>query len=1138
MDDLKLLRDFATNHSESAFATVVGRYVNLVWSAAHRQVRDAALAEEISSAVFCVLARKAGSLPEGTVLAGWLLRTTRFVAVNALRREARRRQREEEAMNILLHQTTPEVAWQHISPLLDEGLAELGERDRDALALRFFEQRSFREVGQALGTTEDSAQKRVARAVERLRRFFERNGVGVPGTALAALLAERAVRAAPASVAASAGAAAGAVFITGATLPLLARGVLDTLTWLRWRALAWQGAAVSGTLAALVWLGGSLGRPKEATDPKQTALQAVRPRPVSNPVPAAALAAKRRIIDPAQALTLRVLDSASEAPLGNVAVTLVEVLEFSRRQTNEFSTDRSGLVLLPKPQGAPTNWNYRLEVARDGYVSKFISWSHAQGDAQADFPRAHTTRLERGTEIGGLVTGPLNEPVAGALVIFNVNSTSPFDAKERERLTWMGSYHTELTDIHGRWHCNHVPTNFGRIYYRLVHPDYQETTYYTEAPENSVLRKPSIPKADFAQQRAVMVMRPGIMVAGQVMNDAGRPLAGAKVTQDHFFAKRGANVLTDGNGRFQFRNAVLGKLTLTVAVAGHAPTNHTFTVQPANNELRYVLPAGRELRGRILDESGQPVSDARVYTGPSAHNTATIDWTGRSDSAGRFEWAEAPAYQESYIVRATGYEWQTNLALVADGTEQLVTLRRLGASLPSAMRFAGLVTDAQTGKLLDTFEVFTAQPRTYIGGSSRATNAPFEFGDLSLAATGSEGRYNFLLTGPLRRFVTEVRAEGYLPARMTNAGGSGASHTLNFALRPAVPIRGVVRSPTGQPISDATVVLAAQRAFLPLEEGGQLSLHNFKPQNGAFTHSTEQGEFRFNPHLAAQWLVAVHRTGFAELRLGEPRDAYTLELQPWGRIEGELRLGTNATAGLRVKLHSPQWVINPAHSVSPYQQTKTKTEGRFAFEFVPPGEHSISFVPDIPISVGLAPHSHTVRVAVQPGATAQVRLGGAGRTIVGRAVADGLGREVNWRQDVHRLTSIWEYPKEIASYPPSRDFDTREAWAAAVNQINARRSNYFNSPVGRDAQLRRREYVLLFQSDGSFRVDDVLPGTYDVYIGPRVTATNRYAMHGPVIGSVSKLVVVPEGGADSPTIDLGLLHLKASAKPTPAPKKD
>jgi RNA polymerase sigma factor (sigma-70 family) len=206
--DLDLLRRFARENSQDAFSEIVRRHLNLVYSAAVRQIRSPQLAEEIAQSVFADLARNAGKLKSDTILTAWLYAVTRRTAIDVIRKESRRQLREQIAMEMNTTNANEgsagvPPAWSEIEPFLDDAMAALDETGRSAILLRYFENKSLREVGEVLGASEDATQKRVSRAVERLREFFSKRNITIGASGLVVLISANAVQSAPIELAAT-----------------------------------------------------------------------------------------------------------------------------------------------------------------------------------------------------------------------------------------------------------------------------------------------------------------------------------------------------------------------------------------------------------------------------------------------------------------------------------------------------------------------------------------------------------------------------------------------------------------------------------------------------------------------------------------------------------------------------------------------------------------------------------------------------------------------------------------------------------------------------------------------------------------------------------------------------------------------
>ncbi|MDB6036821.1 MAG: mecR1 2, partial [Verrucomicrobiales bacterium] len=739
-----------------------------------------------------------------------------------------------------------------------------------------------------------------------------------------------------------------------------------------------------------------------------------------------------------------------------------------------------------------------------------------QQDRIEEIPADYTLKLTPAVTIGGTVVDEQDAPVTDLRVVFSLSG--PIPSRSRERVTMMGDYHTEMTDAAGHWSCNHVPPRFGMIAYRLVHPLFQEKLYACDSPDElGYVGIEKISEQDFLAQRALMRVKSGIIIAGTVTDENRQPIAGAKVTQGYDFHSSERNVLTEADGAFRFSNARPGDLSLTFQANVFAP--EVISLQLSTNvvTLQIVLHAGRNLLGRVTDESGLPIRDARIEAASPTEDSRTLfEWHTKTGDDGRFSWDLAPASQD-YAVEASGYQSLSHVTLVADGIEHIVRLTREGNP---AVRILGQVLDAETRLPPGSSKIQIWETTREPGGGLSTFTTTAE----SLSA---DGQFRLSTSAGTISYILEAQAEGYSPKRITNEVSGSAEIQVTMELIKADPAAGIVLKPSGEAAARATLAVCGLQERVQMHEEGKLQLGAHSQVTGVIADA--QGHFKLPAKYAADFVVVAHPSGFAELPLSTVGSNTTITLQPYGRIAGSVSLGGKALSGETIWLENLPWTRT---GISLHLSARTADDGSFRFDSVPPGEwivqREVNVRTEGQAGIHIAAYSHGVPVIVRSGETSRAELGGNGRPVLGKVIPPDPGAAVPWADYIVTL-SLKVAASNAPQQPVRADFQSDEAFQTGQRDFAKLNLAFWTSEPGRTAQRLKRQYSVVFGTDGSFRIDDVPPGDYSLKIQPvnlpRKPAPNFSKV--PTLASfkIDATIPVAPDGSDNSAVNLGDLQL-------------
>jgi RNA polymerase sigma factor (sigma-70 family) len=661
MKEYDLLKAFRDERSEEAFAELVRRYAGLVYSVAKRRLANANLAEDITQIVFIRFAKTPPKVQSDAELAAWLHRTTVNVTIDTWRSETRRRNREKQT--VVMEPTTPEnTLWEDLSPNLDEALNQLHDEDRQALVLRFFGQKTMRDVGAALGVSEDAAKMRVSRALDRMRTKLGVGGAACTAAVLELILDERSVQAAPVQlISRLATIKVPRVAATAGTLGLL--GALLRTSKLTLAAVTMVLAVIGVSIVHLARPSAAPTLPMEATIP-----------PTTPTVTPAGIATRTRLgasgFNTSLAATPRPVKMyfhVLEAETGDgLADTRIHAAYFGAGgigEDHDVLTDRNGMAPIPEPDDAAKGQAVNIFVVTEGHVPKAVCFR--VGEIPADY----TMKLDPAVTVGGSVVDEHGQPVAGVTITIRGPGMQRGKIENVDFQTCPVTNHND-----GSWSCSYFPRDYtNEICFILKKHGYATT--FAAAPVTHV-----------NLNNLVLVINRGFTVTGQITDLQNRPIvkAGIKSLDNDDDKRKSAK--TDKNGVFVL-TGLSGEadvdggplhVKLAVQAEGFAPQSTTVTLSSTTNVINFTLAKGNIFRGRVVDETGGPIPNAVVRTDYDFKNqiVTQFNWTTHTDGNGWFEWNSAPAEESCYWFEADGYTVIRGMPLLADGSDHEITLKR------------------------------------------------------------------------------------------------------------------------------------------------------------------------------------------------------------------------------------------------------------------------------------------------------------------------------------------------------------------------------------------------------------------------------------------------------------------------------
>jgi beta-lactamase regulating signal transducer with metallopeptidase domain/protocatechuate 3,4-dioxygenase beta subunit len=870
--------------------------------------------------------------------------------------------------------------------------------------------------------------------------------------------------------------------------------------------LAWTGILLILLLGFLLLPGVQ----KRVFHRAQTNQQDTAKQIEKEPAPVVPASADQSAADSPQSVLIQ-----DAANLSNRTV-LFHIIDAKDGQGIAGATLYSGKQLDPEAEPPASQWitdrqgNCAVVVAPPTSVTVIAAayLTHAANFPYGEYiPAEYTFKLEKGITVGGTVRNEEGQPISNVRIGIRASYEEILPPKLQSGESLVSAI--VRTDDSGRWHSQNVPQD-PKIFIvlDLNHAGYVQSRYWTRPEFQSSNQEfvNSIALTALLHQEAVFTMKQGFIVSIGVSDENGQSVEGAAIIQGENAGLMGLRLKEKGttgpDGRFSFIGAKPGEVTIIVQAKGLAPASQTIRIEPNMPPIQFRLAKGNLVTGRVVDMEGKPIAGASISITPSAVNREQFPWQAKSDAEGRFTWDSAPAFPMYFSVTADGYKLpdQNEMAffLLEPGKENEIRLQKL-----TGIQITGRVFDEKTRASINEFKVI-----------------PFLFSSpMGPMFDGNNGEFSWTLTDRLSlrtkpEYSIRVEAQGYVPYNSAPIDLNSFSQKLDFGMVRGEGIQGIVRLPGGEPAVGAKVFLFGATSNPP--GSTRITSPPMMMSRGALSYgrqftetvtADESGKFSFNPMPEAHTMAAVHEKGLITAIPAQLGASPVLILQPWGGIEGTVKVGNKEGANQMVLITRLSTIRLSPPGIMVSLSANTDSQGRFSMEMVPAGEYRITSNPiDGSFSTGSA------AIVVKSGQTAPITLGGTGRPLIGRFIIADSEVPVTWARVGPRLSLILP----DTSAPSQTDEVVYRIWA--------------ESEEGKQRLRAEAAYSLRLSSDGSFRVEDLPAGRYLITINARMLDPTRRDL-GPEADFKREVVVpaMPGGRSDEP-LDLGIITLQLPPK--------